>query len=144
MAVTTVVISIFGNQSPSQTVTLLKSIVPFLTAANVKKVIGTGSGSGRPGVLIASHAYSVANGSIALTLRCVRANCSGVAELTNGAVVLAGSSYVVPKAKTRTVNLALTTSGQSAFSNAAVAPVQVTLQVTVSGGKTISRKVLVS
>jgi len=143
MAVNTVVVSIFGNQSPSQTVKLLRSIAPFLTAANVRKVIGPGSASG-PGVLLASHVYSVANGSIALRLGCVRANCSGVAELKNGAGVLAESRYVVPKAKTSTVNLALTTSGQSAFSNAAVTPVEVTLQVTVSGGKTISRPIFVS
>jgi hypothetical protein len=144
MAVDTVVISIFGNQSPPQTVTLLKSIAPFLTAANVKKVIGTGSAPGGPGVLFASHAYSVTNGSIAVALKCIRAKCSGDAEMKNGAVVLAKAPYVVPKGKTRTVNLALTTSGQSAFSNAAVTPVQVTLQVTVFGGQTTSRMALVS
>lgn len=156
MAVNTVVIEIFGNQSPSQTLALLKSIAPFLTAANVNKAIGTGSpGTGSPGtgspsggpgvgVVVASAAYSVVNGSIALKLRCGKAKCSGVAELKKGAVVLAKARYVVPKAKTKTVSLVLTTRGQSAFSNAAVAPVHVTLQVTVSGGRTITRKILVS
>jgi hypothetical protein len=143
MAVNTVVVEIFGNQSPSQTVGLMKSIAPYLTAENIKKAVGPGPVSG-PGILVATHTLSVRNGSISVTLRCVRATCSGVAELNRGAVVLARSRYLVPKAKARTVKLALTTSGQSALRNAAITPVQVTLQVTVSGGKTLSKDIFVT
>lgn len=144
MAVKTIVISIFGNQSPSQTVKLMKSIAPLLTPARVKKVIGMGSAPVGPSVLIGTHRYSVVNGSIALTLTCIRATCSGVAKLENGAAVLAESSYVIPKARTGTFNLELTTSGQSAFTNAAVTPVEVTLEVTVAGGATVSTKIVVA
>jgi hypothetical protein len=144
LAVGKVVVSLFGSTGPAQTITILKSIAPLLTPANVNKAIGTSSAMPATGVMLASHAFSVTNGNIAVTLRCGKEKCSGVAELNTGRVVLARTRYVLAAGRASTVNLALTTSGQSAFSNAAVTRVQVTLDVTVLGGKTFTRTIAVS
>ncbi|MFI5034883.1 MAG: hypothetical protein ACHQFZ_01595 [Acidimicrobiales bacterium] len=145
VAVKNVVVFLFGSQSPTQTLVLLRGIARIV--AKVKPTSGSPNSGSGPQIAVTSNSFTVANGFLPLGLSCSRARCSGVAQLSvttsTGMVVLASTDYMLAKSTSATYDLALTAAGVSFFAPASVNPIAVTLTVTAVGGNTVSRAIQV-
>ena len=148
LAVGHVVVQLFGSQSPAQSTALARGIAPRITKANWATTFSSGPPKYVPDVVISTTQFNTANGFMPLSLSCTVAKCSGVAELTElgvtGTVVLATTPYSVLKQSKGIFNLMLTADGSNFFGSASTNPVQVKLQITVAGGKSVDRVITVS
>jgi len=150
MAVNNVVVQIFGALLPTQVSAVLQRAASLVAAAKGGPVPGSAAYNETlpgmaTGVTVTSLNYSVTNSSVPVTLRCKSAKCSGVAELRGTTGILAKSRYSIHTAKRAVVvALTLTAPGVLAFANASVMRVQVTLRVTVKGGRTTTKTISIS
>jgi hypothetical protein len=144
-----VFVSMFGAQSPSQTIALQKGIVRQVAAMTSSTATSPGpSTQATPVVAVSTTDFSIGTTFMTISLNCSKASCRGDAQLLGsgplGTVVLASTPYILPKASHRNVLLSLSTDGLHFFATALTNPVQATLHITVVGGKTVSRSILVT
>jgi hypothetical protein len=151
VAIDNVVIQLFGSQSPAQTLVLDRDVTKLVAKARTTTTTTLPSlGPQRNGPMISTTTtqFSVANGFMALTLKCVRAKCAGVVKLTaatpTGTVILAQTQYLMPMSTTKPIDLTMNAAGSNFFASATTSPAQVTLTMTVAGGATVTNQINVS
>lgn len=101
-----------------------------------------------PDISITSKNLTASAKSVGVGVKCSTAPCSGTVTLTRivkkKTVTLASGAYSLKAGKHTSVTATLTKAGRSAFKNAATKPVKVTVDVTVKGGKTVTKTLKVS
>ncbi len=133
-----VVVQLFGSQSPTQSLALLRAIAPLVAKAHAKT----------PVITVTTTQYAVTNGYVSVGLSCTGADCAGVVTLTapiNGATVtLARVPYQMGKASQMSLNVTLNPEGTNYLGHPSSGPVTVTLTVTVGRGRTVVQQISVS